>query len=61
MENIAKAADYKNLLDTMAKLVMEVKDQEFELEDPYGKKEFFTVQDMSIEILSKVEKFYLIN
>ncbi len=61
MENIAKAADYKKLLDTMAKLVMEVKNQEFELENPYGKIEPFTVHNMSVEILSKVNKFYMIN
>lgn len=61
MENIAKAADYKNLLETMSDLVMKTKEKEFELENPYGKNELFKIHNISIAILSKVDKFYLIN
>lgn len=61
MENIAKAADYKRLLETISELVMAVKDTEFELEDPEGKMRMMKISNMSINILSKVNKFYVIN
>ncbi|EKD25307.1 MAG: hypothetical protein ACD_80C00086G0005 [uncultured bacterium (gcode 4)] len=61
MQNVAKSANYENLLNTISILVKEATQKDFEIEDPLGQMKTFKIQSMSINILCKVNKMYLIN
>ncbi|MFA7717501.1 MAG: metallopeptidase TldD-related protein [Candidatus Absconditabacterales bacterium] len=61
MKNIVKTENYEKLLETIGDILANIPNQEWEIEGPYGAKKIFKVKSMSIGIISKVEKQYLIN